>query len=174
MSELGDEDTPLGVAPSTLNDPTPLRPSPEAPQEMPECLCEVTTLEPQRAGWPEPVALNVERLSREWGGGCLQIRGFNSPTEALLGARRPHRDRMLTQRGSQRVDKRVDPGGSGVSKGRGAPFHFHLTHWELPMGPFSCRPGLLSSHLTPFLPGVRQASEQHLRMQLKCMSGFTG
>lgn len=159
MSELGDEDTPLGVAPSTLNDPTPLRSSPEAPQEMPECLCEVTTLEPQRAGWPEPVALNVERLSS---------------TEALLRARSPHRDRMLTQRGSQRVDKRVDPGGSGVSKGRGAPFHFHLTHWELPMGPFSCRPGLLSSHLTPFLPGVRQASEQHLRMQLKCMSGFTG
>lgn len=60
VSELGDEDIPLGVAPSMLNDPTPLRSSPEAPQEMPECLCEVTTLEPQRAGWPEPVALNVE------------------------------------------------------------------------------------------------------------------
>ena len=109
-----------------------------------------------------------------WGGGCLQIRGFNSPTQAFLRVRRPHRDQMFTQKGPQRVDKRVDPGGSGVSKGRGAPFHFHSTYWELPMGPFSCWPGLLSSHLTPFLLGVRQASEQRLRMLFKCMFGFTG
>lgn len=81
---------------------------------------------------------------------------------------------MFTQKGPQRMDKRVDPGGSGVSKGRGAPFHFHSTYWELPMGPFSCWPGLLSSHLTPFLLGVRQASEQRLRMLFKRMFGFTG
>lgn len=60
MSELGDEDTPLGVAPSMLDDHTPLRSSPEALQKTPECLCEVTTLEPQRAGRPEPVVLKVE------------------------------------------------------------------------------------------------------------------
>lgn len=60
MSELGDEDIPWGVAASMLDDHTPLRPSPEALQEMPECLCEVTALEPQRAGRPEPGVLNVE------------------------------------------------------------------------------------------------------------------
>lgn len=38
MSELGDEDIPLGVAPSMLDDHTPLRSSPEALQETPKCL----------------------------------------------------------------------------------------------------------------------------------------
>lgn len=96
------------------------------------------------------VECGAERLSREWGGGCLQIQGFSSPTEPLLGARRPHRDQMLTQRGPQRVDKRVDPGGSGVSKGMGT-LSFPLDLLGTSYGPFQLLawPALISPYAFP-------------------------
>lgn len=71
---------------------------------MPECLCEVTTLEPQRAGWPEPVALNVERLSREWGGG-LSDPGDSDFARGLLQGRGSGGWITHPGGGSQRVDK---------------------------------------------------------------------
>lgn len=84
------------MAPSLLNtDPTPLEVITRGPTKDAECLWEVTTLEPQKAGQPEPVALNVEL--RGWGwvvfrpGDSVLQQGLSTGQEDLMGTGRSAR-----------------------------------------------------------------------------------
>ena len=164
------------MAPSLLNtDPTPLEVITRGPKKDAECLWEVTTLETQRAGQPEPVALNVEL--RGWG--WVVFRSGDSVLQQSLST--GQEDLMGTGRSARGVAEGRPQGGSrgsgGPARGVDHPFTSTRLTWHLlrdqPFQLAGLFRGFFCLHVSAHsFPSRSEAGPGPLRMQLKCMFGF--